>query len=80
MARIWKKTPNDVEAYTVTWRGADPNVEYALDDAESIVTSTWVLPSGITEDSSSNIATAATIFIAGAVSITANYGTLTLTG
>lgn len=65
MAREWKKAPDDVESYTITWRGSDPDVVYALEDSETIATSTWTLESGITEDSSSNTTTTTTIFISG---------------
>lgn len=65
MTRIWRKAPTDIEAYTITWRGSNPNVEYALEDAETIATSSWTLEAGITEDSSSNDTTTTTIFIAG---------------
>lgn len=51
------KDPDAVKDYSVnwaTWLGAD-----------TIQTSTWVVPSGITEDSNTNTDTTATIWLSG---------------
>jgi len=57
MPQIFIKDPEAVLDYEVdwsTWLGAD-----------TISTSTWVVPAGLTEDSSSNTTTTATIVVSG---------------
>lgn len=54
---VYYKDPDDTLDFSVswaTWLGAD-----------TISTSDWILPSGITEASSSNTTTAATIWLSG---------------
>jgi len=56
------KDPDAVLDYTRDWKAtSDP----WLADAETISTSTWVVPSGITEDSSTNDDTTTTIWLSG---------------
>ncbi len=55
--RIFVKDPNAVLDYVLdwgTWLGSD-----------TISTSTWTVPTGITEDSSTNTTTTATIWLSG---------------
>ena len=52
------KDPEAVLDYQINWSDWLP-------DDDTISTSTWVVPSGITEDSSSNTSTAATIWLSG---------------
>lgn len=65
MSRLWKKDPDDSEAYTITWRGTDSGVQYALEDTESISASVWTLSAELNEESSSFDATTSTILISG---------------
>lgn len=51
------KDPDEVESYVRDWT-ADL-------DGDTIATSTWVVPSGITKDSDSNTTTTATIWLSG---------------
>lgn len=52
------KGPTEVKEYTLNW--AD-----ALNDSESIVTSDWTAPTGITIDDDANTATTATVILSG---------------
>lgn len=79
MTRVWKKDPDDTEAYTITWRGSDPDIEYAMEDSESISNSVWVLDTGLTEESSTNTATTTTILISGGTANTRYTVTNTVT-
>lgn len=57
---VWTKDPNSVLPYTVDWSdwlGAD-----------TISTSAWTVPSGITQVSTSNTTTVATILLSGGTS------------
>jgi hypothetical protein len=57
MAQIFEKDPDAVLDYTVdwsTWLGAD-----------TISTSTWTVPTGITEDSETEDTTTTTIWLSG---------------
>lgn len=53
----FEKDPNEVKDFAVDWS------EYL--EGDTIETSTWILPSGVTEDDSTNTTTLATIFLAG---------------
>lgn len=54
----YTKDPDAVLDYQVDWSSW-------LESGETISTSTWVVPTGITEDSSSNTSTDATIWLSG---------------
>lgn len=59
MALSWSapKDPDEVKDYGIDWS--------ALLDTDTISTSTWTLPSGITKDSDSHTTTATTIWLSG---------------
>lgn len=57
------KDPNSVLDYTVDWTSW-------LSTSETISTSTWVVPAGITQSSASNTTTSATIFLSGGTAST----------
>jgi hypothetical protein len=57
------KDPNAVLDYRFDWQGDDPGPWLA--DAETISTSTWTVPTGITKDSDSKTDTTATIWLSG---------------
>lgn len=52
------KDPNDVLDYQISWASW-------LGTLETISTSTWVVPSGITKDSDTNTTTTTTIWLSG---------------
>ena len=52
------KDPDEVKDYGVNW--AD-----RLDEGDTIATSVWVVPTGITQNSASNTATTTTIWLSG---------------
>ena len=54
---LFEKDPNAVLDYTVDWT--------AWLDSDTISTSTWIVPSGITEDSSTNDTEKAIIYLSG---------------
>jgi hypothetical protein len=56
--RTFVKDPNEVLDYTVSWTGR-------LESGETISESTWVVDTGITQDSGSADTTAATIWLSG---------------
>lgn len=51
------KDPDDILDYQIDWS--------ARLGADTIVTSTWIVPAGITKNGESNTATAATIWLSG---------------
>lgn len=57
------KDPNEVKDYMLDWSGAAPGPR--LVTGETISTSTWVVPSGITKDSDSNTTTTTTVWLSG---------------
>lgn len=58
MAAKWPfKDPDEVLDYTIDWT--------ARLGSDTISTSTWIVPTGITEDSNSNTTTATTIWLSG---------------
>lgn len=59
MPRQFTKDPQEVLDYTVDW-GAN-----ILATGETISTSTWTVPSGITKDSDSKTSTTAVIWLSG---------------
>lgn len=63
MAKTWARTkdPDEVVDYGVNW--ADPTSDALAGD--TILTSTWVVPPGITKDSAGNTATTTTIWLSG---------------
>jgi hypothetical protein len=62
--RTFKKDPDEVLDYTVYWASR-------LVDDETISDSTWIVPTGITEDSSSLSSPSATIWLSGGTAGTA---------
>ena len=56
------KDPNEVLDYTVDWQGDNTPV---LESGETITTSTWTTPSGLTEDSTSKTSTTTTVVLSG---------------
>ena len=58
MEYVEAKDPADVVDYTLDWSDV-------LSDSETITTSTWTVPSGITKDSDSEADTTTTIFLSG---------------
>lgn len=57
MADSFIKDPDEVLDYVIDWT--------ATLDGDTISTSTWTVPAGLTKDSSSNTTTAATIWLSG---------------
>ena len=57
MTQIFLKDPNEVLDYTIDWE------EWL--DSDTISTSNWTVATGITQDSASNTATTATIWLSG---------------
>lgn len=57
MVDIFVKDPDEVLDYVRDWT--------ALLDGDTIATSTWVVPTGITKNSDTHTATAATIWLSG---------------
>ena len=56
------KDPDEVLAYTIDWQdSADP----VLGTSETISTSTWTVPAGLTKDSDSKTNTTATVVLSG---------------
>jgi len=58
MEYVEAKDPADVVDYTLDWSDV-------LSDSETITTSTWTVPTGITKDSDSEADTTTTIFLSG---------------
>lgn len=56
--KVWVKDPDDVLDYSRTW-------DDLLADGEVITSSQWIVPSGITEDSSTFNDTSATVWLSG---------------
>lgn len=56
------KDPDEVLDYTIDWQGTTNPV---LGTSETIITSTWTVPSGITKDSDSKTNTTTTIVLSG---------------
>ncbi len=54
----WTKDPDSVLPYKINWSDW-------LSSGETISTSTWTVPAGITKDSDTNTTTAATIWVSG---------------
>lgn len=54
----YTKDPDDVLDYTRSWSAF-------LATGETITTSTWIVPTGITKDSDTNNSTSATIWLSG---------------
>ncbi len=72
MAKTWKtfdKDPQAVKPFVLDWSNFGPNDAGSLDigylQGDTIVTSIWIVPSGITKDSDSNTTIAATIWLSG---------------
>jgi hypothetical protein len=61
MTEIWERTkdPDDVVDYDITWEAQ------MTADSDTIVTSTWTVPAGITKNSSSNTTTRTKIWLSG---------------
>jgi hypothetical protein len=57
----WERTkdPNEVVDYDITW------ADQMTDLSDTIATSTWTVPSGITKDSSSNTTTRTKVWLSG---------------
>jgi hypothetical protein len=55
--------PNEVKDYTLNWSGSAPGPRLAT--GETITTSTWTVPSGITKDSDTDTDTTTTIWLSG---------------
>ena len=56
------KDPDEVLDYTIDWKDDNDPV---LGTTETIVTSTWTVPSGLTKDSDSKTTTTATVVLSG---------------
>lgn len=65
MAKTWpSKDPNEVLDYVIDWNSSDePNPGWAVND--TIATSSWTVPVGITKDSDSHGNTTTTIWLSG---------------
>lgn len=63
-SRHFLKDPSDNLNYTIDWGGASDGGPW-LASGESITTSTWTVPDGITEVSTTNDETTATIRVSG---------------
>lgn len=61
----YTKDPDAVLDYTVDWNGAAALGGPWLQTSETITTSTWIVPVGITQNSTSNTTTTATIWLSG---------------
>jgi hypothetical protein len=60
MALSWdKKDPNEVDSFGVDWS------ERLSASSDTISSSDWIVPSGITEDSASNTTSTTTIWLSG---------------
>lgn len=57
------KDPADVLDYKVDWAGSSPGPW--LTEGDTIVTSTWTVPTGITKDSDSHDDGTATVWVSG---------------
>lgn len=63
------KDPNSVLDYTIRWGTLARVGDYLFDQStDSIATSTWTVPAGLTEDSSSNTSLTSTIWLSGGTS------------
>ncbi len=56
------KDPSEVLDYSVDWQGTNNPV---LESGETITTSTWTTPTGLTEDSTSKTSTTTTVVLSG---------------
>lgn len=58
---IWERTkdPNEVVDYDLDWS------DLMTDDTDTIATSSWTVPAGITKDSSSNTTTRTKVWLSG---------------
>lgn len=61
MALTWDRTkdPNEVVDYDLSW------VDQMTDDTDTIVSSTWTVPAGITKDSQSATTTRTKVWLSG---------------
>lgn len=59
------KDPNDVLDYGIDWLGTADDQGFLYGLSDTISTSTWIVPTGITKDSDSNTTTATTIWLSG---------------
>lgn len=55
--------PNEVKDYTLDWSGAAPGPR--LTAGETITTSTWIVPAGITKTTDTDTDTTTTIWLSG---------------
>ena len=68
MAKIkWTKDPNEVLDFELDWLGTSGVPGPLFDDADTILTSTWIFPTGVVKDSDSIIDddTATQVWISG---------------
>lgn len=67
----YEKDPDASKVYTIDWAKSGPNDGTANDDGwlqgDTIATSTWIVPSGLTSEAESNTGTLATIKLSGGV-------------
>lgn len=61
MPQTFPKDPDDVKDFKIDWS----DWLGSTSPVDTIATSTWVVPSGITKDSDSNDTTSATIWLSG---------------
>lgn len=61
MAKTWarSKDPDEVVDYDLSW------ADLMTDDTDTIASSTWTVPAGITKDSSSNTTTVTKVWLSG---------------
>ncbi len=61
MAKTWARTkdPNEVVDYDLSW------AEQMTEDADTVATSNWTVPAGITKDSQSNTTTRTKLWVSG---------------
>lgn len=57
-----EKDPDEILDYTINWKGSTDPV---LGTTETITTSTWTVPSGLTKDSDSKTNTTTTVVLSG---------------
>ena len=67
MSLTWAepKDPDEVLDYAIDWLGTTASPGPLLRDTDTISTSIWIVPSGITKNSDTSTTTSATIWLSG---------------
>ena len=64
-SRTFTKDPDEVQDYGFDWNGDADDGGPWLEDGDTVSTSTWIVPSGITKDSDSKSTTVTKIWLSG---------------